>query len=97
MKLLPEELIQIAVPVFVAAVGGAVKYLRQIKQNVRDFSLVQMLITVFTGGFLGMITYFLGSSLGLDGGAVGFMSGVAGLMGDEAIKQYEQKFKRGGL
>lgn len=97
MKLVPDEFLQFAVPVFVAALGGAVKYLRHIKQNVKDFSIVQMLITVFTGGFLGMLTFFLGSYLGLDGGAIGFMSGVAGLMGDEAIKQYEQRFKRGLL
>jgi len=97
MKILPDELFDIAVSICVASVGGAVKYLRQIQQDIRKFSLIQMLITVFIGGFLGMITYFLGISLGLDGGAVGFMSGVAGLMGDEAIKQYEQRFKRGGL
>lgn len=97
MKLEPDELLQIGVAVGVAALGGAVKYLRYIKQNVKDFSKLQMFITVFTGGFLGMLTYFLGSMAGLDGGAIGFMSGVAGLMGDEAIKQYEQKFKRGML
>lgn len=97
MKLEPDELLQIGVSVFVAALGSAVKYLRHIKQNVKDFSIVQMLIGVITGGFLGMITFFLGSSLGLEGAAIGFMSGVAGLMGDEAIKQYEQKFKRGML
>ena len=97
MKILPDEMFQIAAAMFVASIGGAVKYLSQIQQNTKEFSLIQLLITVFIGGFLGMITYFLGFSLGLDGGAIGFMSGVAGLMGNEAIRHYEQRFKRGGL
>ncbi len=97
MKILPDELFQIAFSIFVAGVGGAVKYLRQIQTDINSFSVIQLLITVFIGGFLGMITYFLGLSLGLDSNAVGFMSGVAGLMGDEAINKYEQRFRRGDL
>ncbi|WP_438466986.1 phage holin family protein [Marinomonas sp. PE14-40] len=97
MKILPDELFEIALAMVVASIGGAVKYLIRIQQDPRKFSLIQLLITVFIGGFLGMITYFLGVSLGLDGGAIGFMSGVAGLMGNEAIRHYEQRFKRGGL
>ncbi|RDL44674.1 hypothetical protein DN730_09825 [Marinomonas piezotolerans] len=96
MKMLPDELMQTAVFVVVASLGGLVKYLRQVQQNIRNFSVIQMLITVITGGFLGMLTYFLGVSVGMDGPMIGFMSGMAGLMGDEAIKVYTDKFKRGG-
>lgn len=95
MKLLPEELMQTVAFVAVGVLGGAVKYLRQIQQDIRKFSIVQMFITLVTGGFLGMLTYFLGSSMGMDGALIGFMSGMAGLLGDEAIKVYSDKFKRG--
>ncbi|WP_162197520.1 phage holin family protein [Marinomonas sp. S3726] len=65
MKILPDELFEIALAMVVASIGGAVKYLIRIQQDPRKFSLIQLLITVFIGGFLGMITYFLGISLGL--------------------------------
>ena len=94
MKFLPDELIQIAAFVLVGVLGGAVKYLRQIKQKIKDFSIIQLLITVITGGFLGMLTYFLGTEMGMSGPMIGFMAGMAGLMGDEAISFYTSKFKR---
>lgn len=96
MKLPPDELTQTAIFVLVGVLGGAVRYLRQIQQNIKNFSFIQMLIVLITGGFLGMLTYFLGTSMGMSGPLIGFMSGMAGLMGDEAIKMYSDKFKRGG-
>ena len=95
MKFLPEELIQTIAFIVVGVLGGAVKYLRDIQQDVKKFNVIQMLITVFTGGFLGMLTYFLGTSLNMDGAMTGFMAGVAGLMGDEAIKLFINRFKKG--
>jgi hypothetical protein len=95
MKLPPDELLQTAAFVLVGVMGGAVKYLRQIQQNVRKFSAIQMLIMIATGGFLGMLTYFLGTSLDMKPPMIGFMCGMAGLMGDEAIRIYTDKFKRG--
>lgn len=95
MKYFSEEIIQTAAFILVGVLGGLVKYLREIKTDLRKFSVIQMIITVITGGFLGMLTYFLGNSLSMDGAMIGFMSGVAGLMGDEAIKVYISRFKRG--
>lgn len=94
MKFLPSELLQALAFVLVGTLGGAVKYLRQIQQDVKKFSIIQMLIMVITGGFLGMLTYFLGTSMGMEGPMIGFMSGMAGLMGDEAIRIYSDKFRR---
>ncbi len=95
MKLPPDELLQTALFILVGVMGGAVKYLRQIQQDVKKFSIIQMLIMLITGGFLGMLTYFLGTSMGMEGALIGFMSGMAGLMGDEAIRMYSDKFKGG--
>ena len=96
MKIPPDELLQTALFILVGVMGGAVKYLRQIQQDVKKFSIVQMFIMLITGGFLGMLTYFLGTSMGMEGALIGFMSGMSGLMGDEAIRIYSDKFKRGG-
>lgn len=92
---LPDELIQTAAFILVGVMGGAVKYLRQIQQDVKKFSIIQMLIMLTTGGFLGMLTYFLGMSMGMNGPMIGFMAGMSGLMGDEAIRIYSDKFKGG--
>jgi hypothetical protein len=96
MKLPPDELTQTAIFVLVGVLGGAVRYLRQIQRNVKDFSFFQMVIALITGGFLGMLTYFLGMSMHMSGPWIGFMCGMAGLLGDEAIKMYSDKFKGGG-
>ncbi|WP_067096150.1 phage holin family protein [Marinomonas atlantica] len=93
MKPLLDDLLPIAAFILVGVLGGAVKYLRQIKQKIKDFSIIQLLITVMTGGFLGMLTYFLGTEMGMSGPMIGFMAGMAGLMGDEAISFYTNKFK----
>ncbi|WP_417526913.1 phage holin family protein [Marinomonas shanghaiensis] len=94
MKFLPDELLQTAALVVVGVLGGAVKYLRDFQQKAKKFSIIHMLIAVFTGGFLGMLTSFLCASLNMSGPMTGFMAGVAGLMGDEAIKLFIDKFKR---
>lgn len=95
MKFLPDELLQTAAFVLVGLTGGAVKYLRDFQHKAKKFSLIHMLIAVFTGGFLGMLTFFLCTSLNMGGPMTGFMAGVAGLMGDEAIKLFINRFKRG--
>jgi hypothetical protein len=81
--------------ILVGILGGAVKYLRDFQQKAKAFSLMHMLIAVFTGGFLGMLTFFLCASLNFNGPLTGFMAGVAGLMGDEAIKLFIDRFKKG--
>lgn len=95
MKLVPDELLQTAAFVLVGVLGGAVKYLRDFQQNAKKFSLIHMLIAVFTGGFLGMLTFFLCASMNMPPAMTGFMAGVAGLMGDEAIKLFVSRFKKG--
>ena len=95
MKFLPDELLQTAAFVMVGVLGGAVKYLRDFQQEAKKFSLIYMLIDMFNGGFLGMLTFFLCTSMNMPPAMTGFMSGVAGLMGDEAIKLFINRFKRG--
>ncbi|MBJ7555404.1 phage holin family protein [Marinomonas spartinae] len=95
MKPLPDDLLQLLTLVAVGVIGGAVKYLRGIEQGVKKFTASHLFIAVFTGGFLGMLTMFLCRSAGVDGNLTGFMAGVAGLMGDEAIKLFINRFKRG--
>ncbi|NVK75130.1 hypothetical protein C0J08_15210 [Marinomonas sp. CT5] len=93
MKFLPDELLQTAAFVMVGVLGGAVKYLRDFQQNSKKFSLIDMLIAVFTGGFLGMQMFFLCTSMNMSSAMTYFMSGVVGLMGDEAIKLFVNRFK----
>lgn len=70
------------------------RYLRYFQRQAVKFSLVHMLADVLTGGFLGMLTVFLGIWLGMEPAATGFMAGVAGLMGGEAIKLFIDRFKK---
>ena len=95
MKFLPDELLQTAAFVMVGVLGGAVKYLRDFQQNAKKFSLIHMLIAVFTGGFLGMLTFFLCTSMNMPPAMTGFMAGVAGLMGDEALTLFVSRVKQG--
>ena len=87
MKLLPDELFQIAFSIFVAGVGGAVKYLRQIQTDINSFSVIQLLITVFIGGVLGSIVG------GLGGGALDEWAGgkVGSIFNDDEDESQQAK------
>ncbi len=70
--------------------GGVAGYIRKIKQGVtKRFSITELLGEIVVSSFVGVITYFLCKSSGIDGMISAAIIGLSGHMGSRAIYMIE--------
>jgi hypothetical protein len=71
----------------VAALAAAAASLRYVNQMHR-FSLTRLIVEAISGGFTGILTFWLCESSGIHGPLSGFLIGVSGLMGSHAWQEF---------
>lgn len=68
----------------VAAAAATVRYLN----NMTRFSIGRLIIDALSGGFTGLLTFWLCESSNITGPMSGFLIGVSGLMGSKAWQEF---------
>ncbi len=75
---------------FLAAWGGAVSYIAQVRRGKKTFSLIEMVGECAISGFSGVMTAYICASADLNFFITAFCVGVAGHMGGRGIAMMEQ-------
>ncbi|POZ49900.1 phage holin family protein [Methylovulum psychrotolerans] len=75
---------------FWGACGGTVKYIQKLNKGYCRFSVTELIGEWVVSGFVGLLTYLLCDSAGLEVKVSAFLIGVTGHMGSGAIVIFEK-------
>lgn len=86
-----KEALPYVTTIFLAAWGGTVSYIEDLRKNGKKFSFADWLYRIITSGFVGVLTYWIASASNLEfGPLMAFLIAVSGHMGVEAMRMFEK-------
>jgi len=89
----PGAYLAAALAIFAAFWGGLVSYFARINAGLKH-SPTQLTIHIVTSGFAGFMAYLICMTAGSPPAITGAVCGIAGHMGTEAIRIFEERLRR---